>query len=145
MITRVLVVAALAIVSWPLLTGCGCPYGACRPEKAQDAGTGDGTGTAIRQNLADVEIEVEGVGTVSDSGYILRGKIVSVSPVGGSLPVAETGQSISLRPYFPSGSPDLNDAAHRRMVDLAATPAGERIRCRIALDGRGTWRIVSAK
>lgn len=145
MITRILIVAALAVASWFLLAGCGCPYGACRPAEAQNAGRGDGTETAIRQNLTDVEIEVEGVGSESDSGYTLRGRIVSVSPVGSSIPIAETGQSISLRPYFPSGRPDLNDAAHRRMIDLAATPAGKRIRCRIALDGGGAWRIVSAK
>ena len=145
MLVRLLILAGLAASSIFGLPGCACPYGACRTSGESAAGTGDDEGTVIRQNLTDVEIEVERVEIVADSGYILRGTVVSVSPVGGTASIAETGQSISLRPHFPAGSPDLSDPGHRRLMDLAATGPGDRIRCRIALDGRGAWRIVSAK
>lgn len=145
MLVRSLIIATLAASFIFTLSGCACPYGSCRPSGEVDAGIAADGGTTVRQNLTDVEIAVVSIESVTDSGYILRGTVVSASPVGGTTSIAETGQSISLRPYFRTGAPESSNPGDRRLMELVATPRGGRLHCRIGLDGRGTWRIVSVK
>ena len=152
MTCRTITLAALAIAVALFLAGCACPYGTCTTD-AHGEGRGDtrndtrpaGEVTTIRQNLTRAEILVGEVTLAGDTGYVLRGKVVSASSVGGAESIVEIGQSVSLSPYFPTGSPDLSKDDHRRMMNLASIPPGGTIRCNIALDARGGWWIVSAE
>jgi hypothetical protein len=98
--------------------------------------------TAIKKNLADAEISIDRFEPAGEL-YVLRGRVVSATPVGGAAGIAEPGQEISLTPWFPGDRPDPGNPAHSRLLSLPEVPPGSTIRCRIALDAGGAWRIVS--
>ena len=95
--------------------------------------------------VACAEILVDEVEPRDGTGYLLRGTILSASPAGGRASIAEAGQRVTLTPLFPGGTPDLSSPAHRRMMDLSGSRRGAKVRCRIALDGAGAWRIVTVE
>jgi hypothetical protein len=137
--------APAALLSFVMLACCGSGSDV-RPIGVETApGRRPPAPTALRQNLTDVEILVRGIETDTGTGYLLRGTILSASAAGGAASLAEPGQSVTLTPYYAAGSPDPADAGERRLMELSSTPPGETVRCRIALDGRGAWRIISTK
>ena len=109
-----------------------CSFGCAESEQA----------TIIKRNLSEAEIRVDRFESGGET-YVLRGSVVSSTPVGGSTDMVEPGQEISLTPYFPSGKPDPDNPAHSRLLTLTGVPPGSTIRCRISLDSQGAWRIVS--
>lgn len=98
--------------------------------------------TAIRKNLTEAEIRIDRFESLGGS-YVLKGSVVTATPVGGAANIAESGQEISLTPYFPGDRPDPGNPTHSRLLSLPEVPPGSTIRCRIALDAGGAWRIVS--
>jgi hypothetical protein len=100
--------------------------------------------TAIKRNLSDAEIRVDRFESRGDL-YVLRGYVVSATPVGGSEGMAEAGQEISLTPWFPGDRPDPGNPTHSRLLTLTGVPPGSTIRCRIGLDAGGGWRIISVE
>ena len=144
-----------ASAAWVILLALifhGCSSQAGRTPGDGDAGVGvpADEGAALQRNLTDAEILVESVERGEGNNYALSATVLTVFPSGGSTSIAETGQRITLRPYFTGGTPDLTTPANqaepgqRRLMELAAVEPGQKIRCRIALDSRGTWRIISA-
>jgi hypothetical protein len=97
------------------------------------------------RNSTDAEIVVGEVEVTEGKGFRLKGTIVSAVPAAGRESIAEAGQGVTLTPYFPGGAPDTANTAHRRMMELSGLHPGAKIRCRIALDAGGSWRIVSAE
>jgi hypothetical protein len=97
---------------------------------------------AIKQNLSDAEIRIDAFETRGEL-YAVRGHVVSATPVGDSAGMAEAGQEITLTPWFPGGRPDPSNPTHSRLLTLTGVPPGSTIRCKIALDAEGAWRIIS--
>lgn len=100
--------------------------------------------TTIARNLSDADIVVESVEQGSAGGYVLRGRIIRIHRTGGSGSIAGEGQALALTPLYPGGEPDSRNDAHRRLMGLSRSVPGDTVRCRIALDGTGAWRITSA-
>jgi hypothetical protein len=98
--------------------------------------------TAVKKNLSEAEITIDRFETAG-SLYVLRGRVVSATPVGGAESIVEPGQEIFLTPYFPGDRPDPANPTHSRLISLPKVPPGSTIRCRITLDAVGAWRIVS--
>ena len=99
---------------------------------------------AITNNLSDAEIRIDRFESAGEF-FALKGHVVSATAVGGAAGIAEPGQEISLTPYFPGAGPDPGNPSHSRLLALPGVPPGSTIRCRIALDSAGAWRIVSVE
>ena len=127
MIVRILIPAILAALAVTVPPGCS---------------EADRT-TAIGRNLSDAEVVVTEVRPEGGS-YLLRGRVVNAVPVGGSASMAERGQEISLAPWYGEGGPDPANPAHQRLIALSGAIPGDTVRCRIAVDSGGSWRIISA-
>ena len=123
---RLLPAILLALASFVLMHGCSSSDPAA----------------AMRSNLSDAEIRIVRFEPLTGS-YILHGVVVRATPVGNAAWLAEEGQEIALRPYFPGDRPDPGDPDHSRLMTLPNVPAGSVIRCRIAMDSAGAWRILS--
>lgn len=122
-----IVPVALAGIAIILLTGCGNAEQVNIPSP----------------NTSRVALLVERIDPQGES-FILHGRVLSSESVGSAVSMAEVGQDIALAPYYPREEPDLSDPAQRKVVALGSRPPGDTVRCSIALDSRGGWRILSA-
>lgn len=130
MMLRVVLPFLLAGISALPFTGCGPFCSACRT--AENAAV-----TVPARNLTDAEVRVDEVTTGEEGETLLRATVVKAAEAGGAASIAEPGQSIVLRPAS-SGNAATG-------VGLRSLAPGSTLRCRIALDAAGVWRILSVE
>jgi len=69
-------------------------------------------------------------------------------PAGGSQNMADAGRVLNLWPMYPGSSGSTTGPANRndgRLLAFAGVLPGQVIRCGIAMDRDGSWRIISTE
>ena len=104
--------------------------------------------TVVMKNMTRVTAVVESIEVIDDVRYTLSAFISAAEPVGSMTSLAQTGERLSLYPYYEldgSGLVDKNSVRNKPLMMLLNAKQGESFKAIVAQDKWGGWMIVAVE